>query len=838
MAIILSIIATAVCSAADSYFVRGIVRDSLTLEPLPRASVRVDGYALATVADDNGIFEMSVPTAAKALLVTCVGYDKGLVPLKRSVLNTYAVYLQPSTTSLNEVVATRSHYSKHNNPAVEFARRLRDAAPLTDPERHDYYNYDVYQRLTLGINNFTAEDYSNLCERMPFLTEHVDTSEVSGKPYLSLIVKEKTSERHYRRNPQSRREIITGSRSAGIDDIVDPASMTIFMEDVMREIDLTDESITLFQNRFVSPLSRIAPDFYKFYLTDTVDIGGERCIMLSFYPHNHATFGFMGHVYVVEGDSTMPVKRVEMHVPREINLNFVHSLTLSQDFERAVDGTCLKIRDDLTAELSLTGGSGPGMYVSRRSAMSHHDFGPADERIFATSAPVVTAEGAESRDERYWELARPGVVAKGERTVASLIKQLRQQPVYYWGEKIIKILFTGYVATGNPSKVDIGPVNAMLSFNSTEGVRLRFGGMTTAELSKRWFSRFYVAYGIKDHKWKYGVELEYSFIDKTYHSREFPVKSLRLTSSYDIERPGQHYLYTSPDNIVLSLKRAADNRVLYRRLNRLEYTLETAVNFSVNASVSNISRQSTPTLELIDGYGTRLSHVDETLLQITLRYAPGEKFYQTRTYRLPVNLDAPAVTLRHTIGPRRLFGARYNVNVTELDIAKRWWLSAFGFIDTYLSGGHVWGSTSFLNLLMPDVNLSYIIEPRSFMLLNPMEFISSTYGAFDFTYWANGALLNYIPLVKRLKLREVFGFKAMWGRLDDSCNPSLHPELLQFPLGSGTSRLTHGPYMEASVGLENIFKVLRIDYVLRLNYRHMPYKIDRSGVRIAVKISF
>lgn len=824
-------------SAADSeYFIRGIVRDSVTDAPLPHASVVVPGAGYGAVADANGIFGINVPAETTALQVTCMGYERKIMPVSRNSLNIYAVYLSPSTTELNEVVVHRSKYSKRNNPAVDFVNRLRGRAALTDPRRNPFYSYDRYERIVLGLDDFTIDDYRALSSRIPDLSEHVDTSEVSGKPYLSLMVKERSSRQHFRRSPGASREVVSGLRSEGIDDMVDPASMRVFLEDVAREVDLYDNDINIFQNRFVSPLSRIAPDFYKFYLTDTVEVSGERCIVLSFYPHNHAAFGFMGHVYVPEGDTTMFIRRVEMHLPREINLNFIDNLYLSQEYERAPDGSRLKVRDDMTVEMSIAGKG--AMYLSRRTAYGNHSFDEVSDDVFSGGGAQVVTEGADARDDGFWDDARLVAIRKGEAGVGRLIESLRRVPVYYWGEKIIKVLFQGYIATGNPSKFDVGPVNAMLSFNTIEGTRLRAGGMTTSALSPRWFSRFYGAYGFRDHKWKYGFELEYSFIDKEYHSREFPVKALRFSSQYDIERPGRNFLFTTADNIVLSLKRMEDDRVLYKRFNSLRFILETRYDFSVQAAVSNIRREATFSMPFIDGNGRRYSHLGENHVELTLRYAPGEKFFQTRTYRLPVNLDAPAVTLRHTFAPKGLGGTRWTVNVTEIDIAKRWWLSAFGYIDTYISGGHVWNKTSFLNLLIPNANISYIIEPRSFALLNPMEFINTSYASWDITYWANGALFNYIPGLRRLKLREVFAFRGLWGHLDRRDDPAYDPSLLQFPLGAGHTRLDRGPYMELSAGIENIFKVLRIDYVWRLNYRNVPYKIDRSGIRIAVHVTF
>lgn len=211
----------------------------------------------------------------------------------------------------------------------------------------------------------------------------------------------------------------------------------------------------------------------------------------------------------------------------------------------------------------------------------------------------------------------------------------------------------------------------MASYNDIEGFKLRAGGMTTANLSPHWFGRFYTAYGFGDHKWKYGVEAEYSFNDKRYHSREFPVHSLRLNLTYDTYHPGQSYMFTNPDNFILSLKRRDDYNVTYQRLATLTYTHERHNALSVTASV-NVERQwPGPHLPLTLGTGEALPNFDMSWIDLELRYAPGEKFYQTRTYRLPVNLDAPVVMLSQRIGSRHIAGSRWSVCRTQLSVQKR-----------------------------------------------------------------------------------------------------------------------------------------------------------------------
>lgn len=827
-------------AATPSVYVRGIVRDSVTMAGLPYASVLVEGERKAVVADEKGFFEMKVPSTAKALRASNVGYESRSIPLRTNGINLYDFQLPPSRTELGELVVRKKKYSKKNNPAVDFVRRLRDVSDESDPTRRPSYSYDKYERITIALNDFNAEQRSSILKHFPFLASHVDTSEVSGKPVLPLSVTEKYSGVYSTSTPERSREIIRGLRREGVDELINEQNMVTFLEDVLGEVDFYQGDINLLQNRFVSPLSRIAPDFYKFYLVDTVDVAGEKCVVLSFYPHNKASFGFTGSVYVAADDSLMFVRKAEMRVPQGINLNFIKSLLITQTFERGADGARLKTSDDLVIEAAPVPGS-PEVYIRRLINFRNHSFDAVADTVFDGLGRTRTLDGALSRDSLYWADVRTTPIAKGESSTAQLVEKLRQNKVYYWSEKCLKILFSGYVGTSphGASKFDIGPVNTFASYNSLEGLRLRAGGMTTAALSRRWFGRGYVAYGFRDHRWKYSAEVEYSFLDKERHSREFPVHSLRLLHSYDTDAPGQHYLFTNSDNFVLSLRRMSDNLTTYRRLTSLEYTLELRNNFSLVAALESRRQEASRTFPFILADGTRIGYFTENLMRLRLRYAPGEKFYQGRTHRIPINQDAPVFVLEHTYAPKGFLGSRWGVNKTEFNASKRFWLSAFGFVDCYLGAGLVWGQTDFLDLLIPNVNLSYTIQPQSFALMTPLEFVNSSYASWDITYWLNGALLNLVPVVKKARLREVVGFRGIYGTRSSRCTPSTeNPALLAFPADAPARPMDHGPYMEISAGLDNILSILRVDYVWRLSYRSAPYPIDRSGVRVALHVTF
>lgn len=824
---------------ADDYLVQGIVRDSVTDAVLGRASIMAGGTQRAVVSDENGLFELRVPAATKALRVSYMGYATKTVPLRRNSYNMYVVYLSPESRELGELVVRRKKYSKKNNPAVDFARHIKTAGAETDPRRRPYYSYDKYTRTTLALNDCDSARAAALL-RGTDPAVHTDTSDVTGKPILSLISKESASQVLHRSQPQTDKEIIAGTRSAGIDEMFDPEAMRVFLDDAMREIDLYDSDLTILGSRFVSPMSSLAPDFYRFYLTDTVAMPGiGDCAVLSFYPRNKSSYGFIGHLYVALADTAMTVRRVDMKLPSETPVNFVDNLYITQTYSQSPDGLRLKTLDDLTLELNaIPGKKTGGLYARRKTVYTAHSFDGRPDSVYAFEGPVRELPGAADRDEQYWTQTRAAAMPRGEGNIADFMAALRRRPFIYWTERVIRTMFTGYISLGPRSPFDIGPVNTTVSFNSLEGTRLRLGGMTTAALSPRWFGRFYVAWGTRDHRWKYSAEAEYSFIDKKKHSREWPVRSLRLTSQYDVDRPGLHYMGTSADNLFLSLRRMGDDRASYRRLNQLEFIWETRTNFSVNLAVGNDRLEAAHTMPFVLGDGTAISHYTRNFATLTLRYAPGEKFVQGRLHRIPVNYDAPAITLSHTCAPGRLMGARYTINRTELDVRTRIWLSAWGNLDLAVNGSHIWSAAPFPDLAIPNANISYTIQPRSFALLNPMEFICTTAAGWDVTYNARGALLNYIPLIRRARLREIVGFRGFWGRLDRRSDPRHNPSLLQFPAGTAILTPDHTPYMELSAGLENIFSILRLEYYWRLTYRDVPYSADRSGLRFAVVLQF
>lgn len=824
---------------AAAFVVRGVVADSDSGNPVSYATVEGIGHG-GTQADEHGAFKLKISVKPDSLRFSALGYSPLVIAYADFVGNGCKASLLPTGVRLTELVVKpkKEKYSKKNNPAVDFVNKIRHSKQLTDPRQKDNYNYNKYERITIALNNVSPESNKNLIlKKFDFLRDHIDTSEVSKKPILSLSTREKLSEIHYRREPHSEKEIVKAMRQEGLDDFMDQGNMTTLYEDFFKNIDLYKNDIDLLHNRMVSPLSKIGPDFYKYYLTDTVMVDSVRCIELSFVPHTSASFGFTGRIYVPEGDTTMFIKKVVMNVPKEINLNFIEGIYINQEFVKAPNGSRLLVKDDLVTEVAIMPGA-QGVYFRRNTVYTDHNFDEyADAKLFEKLGSSIYDADAYGRDLTYWNENRPVELTRGERSIGALTRGLRSNKVYYWSEKFLSLMVHGYVHTGADSKVDLGPVNTLVSHNTLEGFRFRLGGITTANLSKRLFARGYVAYGTDDKKYKYSGELEYSFNDKKYHSREFPIHSLKLTHSYDVNMLGQDFAFTNPDNMFLSFKRHEDYQINYLRTTSFDYTLELANNFSVVASLKHERQEESRYMKFITSGGQHYSHYNQTSFNVKLRFSPGEKVYQQVSQRIRINEDSPAFILSHTYSPKGFMGSMFELNCTEMSITKRFWFSAFGYLDAVVKGGHLWSSAPYPNLLIPNANLSYTIQPESFALMNPMEFVTDSYASWDLTYWANGAIFNYIPYFKKLKLREAFAFRGVWGHLSKKNNPEYNGSLFMFPDINHTRLLSNKPYMEASVGVDNIFKILRLDYVWRLSYRTGP-DIDTSGLRLALHFTF
>lgn len=829
--------------------ISGRVIDSGTGEPIPSANVYYENQKhVGTTTDRRGRFTLRVSGRSDTLVVSFVGYETVKRAVRAGEKRTVNVSMKSLDRELSELVVKpkKQKYSRKNNPAVELMRKVIAAKGQNDLKNNDYYRYDKYQRITFGFNNITQEFMdSGFLKKYPLLLKQVEFCPQTQTNILPLTYNETSSEHIYRKLPEAERDFMRGTNSEGLNELFATGDIVnIVLQRFFADVNIYDNSINLLERYFTSPLSEShAIIFYQYYIMDTLDVEGDKCIELSFIPRNPQDFGFSGRLWVL-ADSSYQVKRCLVNLPVRSSVNFISNLVIEQDFATLPNGQRVLVKDNMIAEMGALKRY-HNMLVKRTTAYTGFDFSPiADERFEQRETP---REGVpQIKDNTFWTQYRTDTLTRSEANMSKMVSDMTKKKGFGWILWIVRAFVENYVETSPPGKknyVDFGPVNTVVSSNFIDKVRLRASAQTTANLNPHLFLKGYVAYGVRDRKWKYEGEIEYSFLKKQYSPEEFPRNSIAVSTRYDVMAPSDALLPTDKDNVFASFKTQTIDQMSYFRQYSVRYVYEFDNHFGITAQLRHIAQTPTGSLFYRNLDGLMVPKLTQSEATLSLRYAPGEQVVVTKQRRHPVNHNYPIFTLMHTAGFKGVLGGDYASNYTELSLTKRFWLNSWGRIDVYARAGAQWNKVPFPLLITPEANNSYVIQRNMFNLINNMEFMNDRFVSVALQWDLSGKLFNRIPLLKRLKWREVIGFKTLYGTLTDKNNPYKQTgggELFDFPSRNGMPTsfvMGDAPYMELNVGIHNIFKFLRVDYVRRLNYLDLP-NVKKNGVRFVLQFDF
>ena len=829
--------------------ISGVVLDASDGGPVPYATVQYKGNHISTIADGQGRFRIERHNGWR-LTISSVGYREQVINVGPQTSSQMTIRLASDNRTLGEVTVKskkKSRYRRKDNPAVELMRKVIANKKKADLKRHDYYRYQSYQKIGLGLNDLKPETLEKgIFKRYPWLREQVDTSQYTDKMVLPLTVDEMVTEQLYRKEPKAERTIVKGTKSSGVNDLFQTGEiLTTVMREVFADVDIYDDYILLMRHKFSSPIGRDAIQFYRYYITDTVYVGPDRCIHLDFLPNNQQDYGFRGQIYILD-DTTYQVKRCELYIPRSSDVNWVESMQCMQEFERQDNGEWLLTIDDMIVELMLTDFIQKGV-VTRTTRKTDFSFDPLPNERFKKKNPMQFEAGSDNRSDAFWQEHRQVEFTKSEAGMGGFLDHLEKLKGFKYAIFVLKALFENYLETGtrdNPSKFDVGPINTFISQNFYDGLRLRAGGQTTANLNPHLFAKGYYAYGTKTHENYYNGELTYSFTPKQYLPQEFPVNHLILSSKRDVALPSDKYAVTDKDNVFSSFKVHDIDKMLMYNTQRLAYEFETSTHwrFTADLKTEKIEPIGNLSFQPLAPNTMALPSIRYTESTFGIRYAPDEKFVNTKQRRRTMNRDAWYIQLQHTIGYNNLLGGQYNYNYTELEWFRRTWLPmSWGKIDTRLRVGQQWNQVPWPLLPMPQANLSYVIAPQLFNMINNMEFLNDRFGSIQLSWEMGGKLLNRIPLLRKLKCREIFEIKGLWGTLSKKNNPFVaenlsNERLMVFPTNCFVMD-GNRPYWEYAIGVQNIFSLIQIEYVHRINYLDLP-TAQKHGIRFIINPSF
>jgi hypothetical protein len=829
---------------AQNTVVSGIVTDAATKKPLSFITVSFTGTTIGVNTDAEGKYSIGTNKPVKQLKVAFLGYKNAYFNVTPGATQVINVKLAPVAEELSEVVVKsgkKPKYRNKDNPAVELIRKVIEKKEKNRPQSYAYVQYKEYDKMQFSIANVSSTlSDKKFFRKYKFVIDNRDSTTVPGKSLLPIFLDEKLSQYYYRKDPEKEKIITLGQKAVNFGDAVDNEGLTVYFKHMYYKVDIYSNVVFLMTTNFLSPIANSAPTFYKFFITDTVVVNNQKLVELSFTPRNTTDVLFVGKIYITL-DGNYAVQKADLTINKNINLNFVNSMSVNLEFQQNPDGRYHLSKSTTLADFALSQNKKGGLFGIREIVYGDYQVNKALPDSAYSHQEDAVPEAARNRPDQFWAQNRLDTLTTAESKVYKNTDSLRNMPSFKRTLDVATFLLAGYKSWG--PGFEVGPANAFYSFNPIEGLKLRFGGRTTPELSKRYYFETYAAYGFKDEKMKGFLSATYSINDKSIY--KFPQNYIRASAQYDTHIPGENLQFVEEDNFLLSFKRGNNDKYLYDLNYRLDYVHEYLNHFSYSIGLNRQGETPAGSLYYINyNSDNQLQNINKLItmdLTVGLRYAPNEQFYQGKIYRIPVPSKYPVFSLDYDEGLRNVFGGEYNFQRLHGRIDKRFYLSQLGWLDATGEAGKLFGQVPYPLLNIFRANQTYAYDIYSYNLMNFLEFVSDRYESIDLDQHFNGFFFNKIPLLKKLKWRETASFKGIWGGLSNTNNPSLHPALYQFPVTATGQPITYAlgrtPYVEGSVGIENIFKFVRVDLVRRFTYLDHP-DVAKWGIRTLVQFNF
>ncbi len=802
-------------AVAQQTKVTGKVTDELTNEPIPFATIVFKNTTIGANTDFDGKYTLVTETPGDSIICTLVGYKTVRMRVKKGQEQVINIVMKVAKTEMQEVVVKAGE-----NPANIILKKVIKHKDINDPNKLETYQYEVYNKLEFDMTNISDKMKKNkLLKPFAFVWDNIDSSESNSKPFLPFFISETLSDIYFRTSPQGKREVIKASKISGLEN----ASVTQFLGDMYQRINVYQNFIDLFGKGFISPISDIGTVYYKYYLVDSTFINEQWCYKLKFKPRRPQELTFTGDFWV--HDTTWAIRKISMRIADDANINWVEDMAVVQEYSYVDGKQWMLSKDMLVLDFAARE---EGMSFIGRKTTSYKDIKinqPISDAIFKGTENIVVEDQALQRSADFWDESRHDSLAERELKIYHMVDTIKTLPAFKTYVDIITLFFTGYKDIG---PIELGPYYTLYSRNPIEGDRFRIGFRTSDEISKRFQLEAYLAYGLKDEKFKYMGSLKYKIADKP---RQFAGVKYR----YDVEQLGQSDNAFQDDNILSSLfRRNPATKLNISETERAWYEIEWFPGLSNKVTLQRSSFQPLGDLDIsyyANDARTKIKN-DFTVTQITFftRFAYREKFVAGKVDRISLGSDYPVIQVNFTKGIKGVLDGDFDYHKLSIRADDRLPLAPFGYTYWVLSAGRTWGKVPYPLLEIHPGNETYFYDFAAFNMMNFFEFVSDYYFSGYATHHFDGFFLDKIPLMRKLKWREVAQVKAVWGELKSS-NLSLQTNNSLF------YSLNKKPYVEAGLGVENIFRIIRVDFLWRMSYLENP-NISKFGFRGSLQLTF
>lgn len=775
--------------------VKGTVSDEKG-EPISYARVRFAGTKIGTLTDSLGGFFLQSYYATDSIQVQFIGFKTTTVKIKKDEEQSLKLTLKVQATDYKDVVVLISNES----PAVTLHKKVIANKPINNKEKLDAYQYKLYNKIQLDLNNLGDKFQENgLVKRMDLVMNYLDST-TEGNTYLPVILSESISDFYFKNHPKQKKEIVQATKITGLDNI----QVNQFLGDMYLDLNVYDNIYDLFNKSFISPLAPFARTYYQFVLEDSAFIENDWCFKLRFEPKRTGDLAFTGEMWI--NDTTYAVKQIKASISPDANLNYIQNFYFEHFFNQVEKEVWMLNEERLIIEFKLTEESKiPGVFGRKYSKRSDYIINEAKENPFYSTNSVEISDSAKIRPAEYWMGNRPLTLNVQEKHIEEMVDSLSKTSFYKSMKKFVYFASTGYYTM---RKLEIGNASSLVSKNPVENYRVALALRTSNDFSHRLELGGRVAYGFGDETFKYAAKIRYNIT---------PKKRGMLTGiySYDIEQIGQSptaasmgstfatVFNTAPFDKLTFVNKVGVNLekdvkkdlILYGGLEWKSYTPLGLANYARIVSNDTVSVSNIKTFEFIG----------------RVRWTKGEEFLSGYFDRTSLRSVYPIFSIQAIIGMRNVFGSEYNYQRLEFQMEHNTQLGFLGRMRYGVTAGYIFGTTAYPFLKVHEGNQSLWLLTSTFNKLNFMEFISDKYiTGFIENHW-EGLFFDRIPLVKKLHLRLVTTGRILYGDISEK-----HEQAMLIP--DFVKRFNGIPYVETSIGIENIFKVVRVDVVWRMTH--------------------
>ena len=800
--------------------VSGYVFDEAN-EPVAFATILFKGSIEGTITDENGKFYLESKKNWSQLVVSFIGYENLEIELSKKVIFNLKLIIKEETNTLNEVVIAVGKQPKKNNPAIAILEKIWKKRRQNGLKKFNQYNYKKYEKVEFDLNTIDSTfKEKSLFRGMQFVFKNIDTSAITGKTYLPVFLNESVSEVFGDNTLNKEKETIRGNKNTGFSN---NQAIINFIDDLYNDYNIYDNYIKLFYKSFVSPLSKTGINNYNYFLSDSAFIKNKWCYNIIYYPRRKNELTFKGDFWV--NDTTFAIAEINMKASKSANINWVKEIYIEQEFDILNDSIFLLKRDYFLSDFAINKKEkSKGLYGKRTTLYNNYSFNELKKPNFYETSNNVIDEKIYNQPDEFWIENRVEKLNKDELGIYTMLDTLTTVRKFKNLSNIVATFSSGYFEF-DKINFDYGPIFSTFGYNDVEGIRIRSGGRTYFSYNDPWRLEAFTAYGFRDQKFKYGFQGKAILNEKNRliisggNRRDVEQIGSSLTASTDV--------LGRSDGSSSVIGTGQNNRLTNVNLSKLSLQAEPFKNFVVSVSGSYKTLSSASEFFSLDYNNTSTSSgISSKIKQFetifTANYYPGRKVGGFGVERTTNGDKLRNIFLQVTRGSKNLFNSDFDYTKVQFSYSQPWFIGGFGRLKTSLEAGKTFGEVPLGLLSVVPGNQTYFAFFNTFNQLDFYEFVTDTYTTFHLEHNFNGRLLARVPLIRKLNLRAIVGFRSAWGQLSDEnilLNTTNNPA--QITLLAPTEK----PYYEYSFGIGNIFKILRLDVNFRGNY------LDNPGAR-------